>query len=133
MNNMEKSELVVTKILSRLMDNGFTRTVLSFQDLDLTDDYKEFFDLSVEWLLDEMIIRAANFEKVNNGSGSLVNPVLTAYGLSLLRQPSPVSGDEGETMGTAIKNASEKGTSYAGIGDFFGGLLGGFTKSIGSG
>ena len=133
MNNMEKSELVVMKILSRLMDTGFTRTVLAFQNLDLTDEYEEFFDLSAEWLLEEGVIRAADFAKTRGESGALANPVLTAYGLSLLRQPSPVSGDERETMGTAIKNASEKGTSYAGIGDFIGGLLGGFTKSIGSG
>jgi len=133
MNNMEKSELVVSKILSRLMDIGFTKTTLSFQDLDLTNEYEEFFDLSVRWLLDEGIIRASNFAEAMDSSGSLVNPVLTAYGLSLLRQPSPVSGDEGETMGAAIIKVSEKGTSYAGIGDFLGGFLGGFTKSIGSG
>ena len=133
MNNMEKSELVVARILSQLMDIGFTRSTLTFSDLELEEEYENFFDISVQWLLDEEIIRAADIEEVMGGGGTLVSPVLTAYGLSLLNQPSLVGGEEGETVGTAIKSASEKGTSYAGIGDFIGGVLGGFTKSIGSG
>ena len=133
MNNMEKSELVVAKILSRLIDTGFTDSQLSFGDIELADEYEEFFYLSAQWLLDEGIMRAKNQTRSMDGSGTLISPVLTAYGLSLLNQPSPVGGNEGDTMGTAVISASEKGTSYTGIGDFIGGLLGGFTKSMASG
>ncbi len=131
MNNMEKSELVVARILSILMDTGFTESDLSFDDLGLEPEYEAFFDLSVQWLLDEGIIRAREFVKFVGMTGALNAPVLTAYGLSLLNQPSPVGNKE--TMGKAVKAVSKEGRSYAGIGDFIGGVLGGFTKSMGSG
>ena len=133
MNNLEKSELVVAKILSWLMDTGFTRSELSFDDLELAKEYEEFFDLSAQWLLDEGIMRAADHALIMRGSGTLFSPVLTAYGLSLLNQPSPVGGNEGETVGTSVKSASESGASYTKFGEVLGGFLGGFTKSMGSG
>ncbi len=133
MNNTEKSELVVAKILSAVSDNGLQYFRLDFDDLKLDEAFEPFFDTCINWLADENIIRFSELiPDCDDDQWAVSNPVLTSYGYSLLNSPL-LGGKVDETMGAAIKKVSEKGTSYAGIGDFIGGILGGFTKSIGSG
>lgn len=50
----------------------------------------------------------------------------------MLDQPF-ATGEKKIPVGQAVKEVAEGGKNYAGIGDFFGGVLGGFTKSMGSG
>ena len=133
MDNTHKSELIVARILSVISDNGLQDFSLGFEDFKLDDGFEPFFDTCVKWLADEGIIRFSELiPDCDDGPWTVSNPVLTSYGYSLLNKPL-LGGKDGETVGTAVKTASEKGTSYAGIGDFIGGLLGGFTKSMGSG
>jgi hypothetical protein len=133
MNNTNKSELVVAKILSKMSENGLQDSTLGFSDHKLDKAVGSFLDTCIKWLADDNIIRFSELiPDCDDGPWAVSNPVLTSYGYSLLNRPL-LDGQKGKTVGTAVKSASEKGTSYAGIGDFIGGLLGGFTKSIESG
>ena len=128
--NLRKSEVVVAKVLSLLLEAGLKRTTVNFQSLNLDPSFEEFFDTSVNWLINEGIIRA-NFPPVLAGTGTLMSPVISAYGFSLLGQNIFGSGEK-KSNREVISQIASAPTSYAGIGDFIGGLLGGFTKSVNS-
>ena len=131
LSNLEKSEIVISKILQDLVETGLQYgTALEFDELNLSDDYEPFFVGCCLWLLNEGIVRCTNEHQVISGA-PMVNPVITAKGFTLLGQPF-AKGEDGNRVGDAVKEVASGNRNYAGIGDFFGGLLGGFTKSIGS-
>ena len=131
LDNLQKSEVVISKILEDLLQTGLQDGVaLQFQELGLADEFEPFFIGCCRWLLDEEIIRCTNEHQVIKGA-PMVNPVITAKGFALLGQPF-AQGDDGSRVGDAVKEVASGNRNYAGIGDFFGGLLGGFTKSMGS-
>lgn len=131
LDNLQKSELVISKILEHLLQTGIQDGVaLPFQELGFEEDIEPFFVGCCRWLLDEGIVRCTNEHQVTQGA-PMVNPVITAKGFALLGQPF-VQGDDGSRVGDAVKEVASGNRNYAGFGDFFGGLLGGFTKSMGS-
>lgn len=130
--NLQKSETVISKILEALLELGLQDgSRLDFNDLKLSDDYDRIFDGCCVWLLEEGIIRCSNSSQAMGGSVTMFSPMITSRGFALLDQPF-VSGDEQMRVGQAVKEVAGGQKNYAGIGDFIGGLLGGFTKSMGS-
>lgn len=130
--NLQKSELVISKILEHLLDLGLQQgTRLSFEDLDLTKEYAPIYNGCCAWLIEEGVIRCANTSQAMGGNLGMISPMITSRGFALLDQPFGVV--EGKMrVGHAMKEIAGGHKNYAGIGDFVGGLLGGFTKSIGS-
>lgn len=132
LDNLQRSEIVISKILQDLVETGLQYgTTLEFEELGLDQEFEPFFTGCCLWLLDEGIIRCTNAHQVVKDA-PMVNPVITAKGFSLLGQPF-VGGEVGNRVGDAVKEVASGNRNYAGFGDFFGGLLGGFTKSIGGG
>lgn len=129
---MQKSELMVSKVLEHLLNLGLQQgTRLSFDDLGLPEDYGSIFNGSCAWLIEEGIIRCSNKAQPLSGNVTLVSPMITAKGFALLDQPFGV-GDNKILVGQAIKEIAGGQVSYSGFGDFVGSFLGGFTKSMGS-
>lgn len=130
--NLQKSELVISKVLELLFDFGLQQgTRLSFEDLDLPKEYGPIYNGCCTWLIEEGIIRCANTSQSMGGNLSMISPMITSNGFALLDQPF-VIGDEQMRVSQAVKEVSGGQKNYAGIGDLVGGLLGGFTKSMGS-
>ncbi|WP_223641324.1 hypothetical protein [Rhodobacter sp. TJ_12] len=130
--NLQKSELVISKILECLLDRGLQHgTRLCFTDLDLPSDHLPIYNGCCTWLIEEGIIRCEGKAQPIVGPCVLQNPMITSKGFSILDQT--FIAQEGKVrVGHAVKEVASGSINYAGIGDFFGGLLGGFTKSIGS-
>jgi hypothetical protein len=125
------SEIVIAKILSVLMENGLKESLLSFRSLDLSDEYEPFFKTSFLWLIDEALVRSStNIESITSAFHAY-DPVLTAKGFAILGSKLQVRDGQVALAEVVEEKASNSGT-YTGIGDFLGGLLGGFTKSMGS-
>lgn len=131
LDNLQKSEVVIAKILQDLVQTGLQSGVsLQFDDLELDGQFEPFFAGCCLWLLDEGIIRCSNEQQVAQEM-PMVNPVITAKGFSILGQPF-VGGDEGVRVGKALQDVAQGNRNYAGVGDLMGGVLGGFIKSMGS-
>ena len=130
MDNLQKSEAVIARILAHLAENGLQETQLNLNSLELDDDLLPFFLTCYRWLEAEGIVRSESLQVLMRGTFIIQNPVNTAKGFQLLAQGVNLGGEE-KSLGTAVKEVSS-GRSYSSFGDFFGGLLGGFTKSISS-
>lgn len=131
MTNLEKSELVIAKILGLLMEWGISDELLDFSQLGLEEEYLPFYIPCVKWLQAEGILRANEVYEVMNGNGRVLAPTLTAHGLSLMGRSLAV-GEATTTIGEAVKKTSKKTEYYTGAGDFTGGFIGGLLKSLGS-
>ena len=130
--NLQKSELVISKILTRLLELGLQQgTRLSFEDLDLPKEYAPIYNGCCAWLIEECVIRCSNTSQAMVGNLGMISPMITSRGFALLDQPFSV-GNERMRVGQAVKEVADGQRNYAGFGDFVGGLLGGFTKSMGS-
>lgn len=128
MDNIEKSEVVIARILSKSLDSGIKNNDLEFEDLELPDDYAPYFTTCIDWLINENLIRVANHHKYKGGS-LVLDITLTSYGFTVMGQKFLVS-DEDISIGQAVKKVSESQSGYSRSGDFVGGVLGGFSKSI---
>ena len=132
MDNLAKSEFVISRILQKLAENGIQSSLFSFDNFDFEDDsFAPFFNQAVKWLEAEGVIRMDGFSENFNGHSRLINPTLTSYGFEVLGKTLELEGTPTK-LASAVKTVSEEGKNYSQIGDFFGGLLGGFTKSMGS-
>lgn len=130
--NLQKSELVISKILERLLELGLQQgTLLSFEDLGLPKEYAPIYNGCCAWLIEEGVIRCADSAQAMRGNLRMISPMITSRGFALLDQPFGV-GDDRIRVGQAVKEVAGGQGNYAGIGDFVGGVLGGFTKSMGS-
>ena len=130
--NLQKSETVISKILEFLLEQGLQAgSRLAFEDLDLPDDYGPTFNGCCVWLLEEGIIRCSNSSQAIGSDVTMFSPMITSRGFALLDQPFVIEGEK-MRVGQAVKEVADGQKNYAGIGDFVGGLLGGFTKSMGS-
>ena len=132
MNNLEKSAVVITKILARLAETGLQGSTLQQTSLDLDDELRVFFPVCFKWLQSEGLVRAANVKEFFNNDLAAVNPVLTARGFQMLGQELEFRGKT-TNLEMALKDAARDSISVSSVGDFLGGLWGGFTKSLGSG
>ncbi len=127
--DLEGSQKMIAAIVNDLSRRGVRRGSLDVSDLSLDEDLLDpalFLD-SILWLEGEGIIRSSS-EHSFTMDGTAHNYTLSAYGYRLLEQ-----NFQGEMkLGQAVKEAAEGSRSFTGVGDFFGGLLGGFTKSMSS-
>jgi hypothetical protein len=137
LENIEKSELVIATILRILVERGIAASEMEFSSLGLPDSFFPFFATCFRWLQSEGIVRA---EKVAAMSGDdsddavdlyIYNPTLTSRGFTLLGQSIKVGNTE-TTVAKAVETRASGQTTGWQIGDLVGGVLGGFTKSIGS-
>ncbi|AHD10873.1 hypothetical protein PhaeoP75_03182 [Phaeobacter gallaeciensis] len=107
---------------------------MEFDELELDpEEFGGFFFPCVDWLVSEGVIRVQDIRRYtdSNHSGFPDRPVLTSYGFQLLEQKISVGADA-ERLANRVKEVSSNGVGYANVGDLIGGILGGFTKSIGS-
>ena len=132
MDNLQKSEKVISLILNHLVELGLQRSMLTDETLTLDEELKPFLAQGCKWLIDEGIVRVDNLSESAGGAIALVNPTITAYGYQLLGQKALIGGHE-LVVGNAVKEISETNKSYSQLGDFVGGVFGGLTKSLGGG
>ncbi len=133
MDNIQKSELVIAKILALLMEWGVQKSELTFEELEIDESHANFYFPCINWLVAEHVIRVGSIKQFKNSaaSGSVYDLVLTSHGMRTLGLQ--ISFDNKDiTMAEAIKNVKSGDKYYSQVGDFFGGLLGGFSKSVGS-
>ena len=132
MDALQKSEVVISKVLTMLMEWGITECTLEFRELGLSSEYENHFYPCVRWLESEGVIRVGNYHRTmdSTASGIIANPVLTSYGFRILGQSISL-GEEREKLSDAIRNVNSGSGTYAKIGNFTGGLLASFIKSLG--
>jgi len=130
-SNLAKSELVLAKILTLLMEQGLKGSMLTFRSLNLEPDYEPFFKICFLWLVDEGLVRAKDNQESITSVFHVYDPVLTGKGFSVMGSRLQVDG-ETVRIAKVVEDRAANATGYTGLGDFLGGVLGGFTKSIGS-
>lgn len=130
LENLEISTRVISKILGKLLDVGLQENFLQDSDFELDEAEGEFLGVCFEWLMREGLVHVTNISKSNSGVG-FINAVLTSRGFLLMGQKIDISG-ESRTVADAVHEPAELGGSYSAIGDFLGGVHGGFTKSLSS-
>lgn len=133
MDAIERSNVVLAKVLNLAMEHCLSHWNLSFDDLGLDEQYETFFYPCVEWLEAEGLIRVGEYARTMGGlaNGSIINVSLTSRGMALLGAKFTVNG-ETETVSEAVKKTTQGGGETYRIGEIIGGVLGGFTKTLGS-
>lgn len=133
MSGLEKSNVVIAKVLQLAIENGLSHWTLSFADLGLDKSYSTYFYPCVEWLEAEGVVRVGEYARTMGGyaEGCVMNVSLTARGMALLGCQIEIDGNRMSVAG-AVNEASETQGGAHRIGEIIGGVLGGFTKSIGS-
>ncbi|WP_375573434.1 hypothetical protein ABWH93_09165 [Seohaeicola saemankumensis] len=133
MDNLQKSQLIMAKILEKSMEAGVQEWTLKFDDLDLEVDFASFFYPCLEWLESEGLIRVGAYWRTLDGpaSGDVQNVHLTSFGQAALRREVQINGNV-EKVSETVRKISKEPASYSRFGDFLGSVLGGFTKSISS-
>lgn len=133
MDKLRSSEEFVAKIVEFLAKRGVSKIDFSVVDLgyERSNDLDVHFVYALKWLKDEGIVRSNAYHEFVGGTEHeqvAQDFVLTSLGFALLAKP--FDGDL--TLGAVIKRTNEAGRSFSTTGDFFGGILGGFTKSLAS-
>ena len=131
MSNLQKSEVVIARILQILVESGIQAWQIEFEELELDEDFRPFFVPCAKWLRDEGIVRVSEIAEFSGGA-TILHPVITAFGLHKLGMSVSFSDSEKINLGDAVRDVSQRKAPYAQLGDLVGGILGGFTKSIGS-
>jgi hypothetical protein len=128
---MERTNLVLAKILDLAMTNGVSHWSLAFSDLNLDSEYGTYFYPCIEWLENEGLIRVGEYARTMGGlaNGSVENIALTSRGMAVLGQKVEINGKP-ELLSSAVKKVSEGKVDYHRIGDAIGGIIGGVIKSI---
>lgn len=129
MNNVEKSEVVIAKILNHLMEKGLQRGDLRTGDLGLDEELQPFFEECCFWLINEGLITVKNQSIAMKGSLFLMSPQITSKGFAALRN-SLLLGAEVSSVQDAIKATSNDIGYLAKFGEFSGSFLGALTKSL---
>jgi hypothetical protein len=133
MSAMEKTSLVLAKILDLALKNGVSHWSLQFSDLELDDGYKTYFFPCIEWLEAEGIIRVDRYSKTLGGvaNGTVQNISLTSLGMSILGKEVEINGYH-ERLSETVGKVSQGKVDFHRIGDTIGGLIGGLIKSVGN-
>ncbi len=133
-NLLKDSEEMIARIVALLAPNGVKRVEidilsLGFEGSNHSDigPYVGLFHDAMEWLIAKNIIRHTGRDL----SGMYYQCCITSYGFALLGQKL-VGAKDNETVGKAVRNVNDDSASYANAGNLLGGLLGAFTKSMGS-
>lgn len=130
--NMRKSERVIALVLHYLLSSGFQLGHLRLEDLNLDEELKPFLPGCIQWMLNERLIHCENGSIVRSVDVRLINPMVSSLGLSAMNQKVDLGTGE-QTIGSIVQRVGEGDRSFSKIGDFLGGLIGGFTKSMGNG
>ncbi|QIE46798.1 hypothetical protein G5B38_15405 [Pseudohalocynthiibacter aestuariivivens] len=141
-DNIQRSEFVIACILNCLMERGISSAGMQFSDVSSDTDLKDFFAPCLEWLKAEGIIRFSSTKNHGwpHGGPAFHNVTLTSKGFKILGEnislhiPNTHNTEltSHEKVADVVSSVARSRKSYSQFGDFFGGLLGGFTKSIGS-
>ncbi len=135
LDDLRRSEIVIARILNLLIGWGIQECQLEFHELELEEEFAPFFFPCINWLISEGVIRASSVERYSSNKtsagGVVLYPQLTSYGFNALGSEIQI-GDNTPKLATAVKEVSDNQKSYSQIGDFVGGLLGGFSKSLSS-
>ncbi|WP_090732807.1 hypothetical protein [Paracoccus homiensis] len=133
--SLARSEEMVARIVAHLAPYGVQRTTFGSKELgyESGNETRLLFIDAMNWLQNEGVVFSSEKIKFMNGTSEgevyALRFVLTSKGYKLLS--SRFNGDL--TLGQAITKVNASGEGYANLGDLVGGLLGGFTKSMGSG
>ena len=129
------------RILAHLLPLGIGRT--DFEPTDIfeimsdrrgdEDEVVSTFADVMHWMIDEGIVRVASCEEYEGGF-FFGGVQLTSKGIHILRAQTddPELGNSIEELVSRNRPSDIDTGIYAKIGDFVGGALGGFTKSLGS-
>lgn len=133
MDGLARTNLVLAKILNIAMANGVCHWQLSFDELELGEEYEIHFFPCVEWLENEGLITVGEYARTLGGyaSCSVIDIALTSRGMSALGQKIEIGGQQ-TTLAKQVEGQANGSISASAIGDFIGSMLGGYTKSIGS-
>ena len=132
-DGLEKSNLVIAKILRFASKHGVSEWTLKFGDLDLDKSYKKHFGPCILWLEAEGIIRVGNYGKSPLGRlGGIARDIsLTSKGMALLGEDIVVDGRR-ISLARAVAEESQGSEGVYRIGELIGGIFGGAFKSMGS-
>jgi len=130
-NELELSEKIVADVLVKLFEHGLTGIDIK-RPSDITDtevDSEKFMSI-MNWLKSEKLIYFDFIDTSHMQGRSAIyrRTVFTIHGFASMGHEFGVI--KNLTIGQAAKKVSEDGSNFASAGDFVGGLLGGFTKSI---
>jgi hypothetical protein len=132
--SLEKSQMMIARLIERAAENGIKETSLSFGQLNLDESYVKYFRPCFDWLEAEGVTRAKSYHETLAGatSGSIQNLVLTSLGQSLLGMEISIDGKP-QLLAETVEKVSSGDTAYSKFGDFLGGAIGGLIKSLGTG
>jgi hypothetical protein len=127
MNDLELSEKVMSDVLVGLFNQGLRGSDIQ-QVSDITNEnIDDAFLMSVmQWLQREGLVhfKFIDATSMQGRAGFYLGSCLTSRGFAAMG--TSFIGDQ------TIGNVSEGNAKFTNVGDFIGGLLGGFTKSISS-
>ncbi len=131
MDDLQRTEKTIAKILKIFSERG-----IKAGHVDLTDEVGDptlqpYVAACYFWLEAEGIVRARNSQETLHGTFSLISPSLTSFGFRILGEPTSLLNGR-KKLSEAVQEVATSERSYSQLGDFFGGILGGFTKSLGS-
>ena len=131
-NDLQRSEAMVAIILGLLLERGIRSDGVSFRDLKAETELQSFFVPCMRWLKAESLIRYTTEKEYGHDKGVVFfDPCLTSRGFAVMGDKFVIANRD-ISVGQAVKEISKDGASFSRLGDFFGGVLGGFTKSMGS-
>ncbi|MCO4824689.1 MAG: hypothetical protein KC451_07535 [Amylibacter sp.] len=128
MENLEISAKVISAILAKLLENGLQSSFIGDTDLGLEEGERRFAGPCFLWLEDEGLVRCINSSNTSESS-AWADPVLTSRGFALLGTQLDYNGAN-ITIAEAVEQKKTISGDYSKFGDFFGGALGGFIKSV---
>jgi hypothetical protein len=74
-NAMQKSNVVLAKILNLAMENGLSHWSLEFSDLDVDSECETYFYPCVEWLEAEGLVRVGEYARTMGGLANGSRPI----------------------------------------------------------
>jgi hypothetical protein len=122
---------MVAIILHFLMTRGIQTGGVGINDLDASEELKKFFPACMSWLKAEGLIRFNHAKRYSDIGFVYFDPSLTSRGFAVMGTNFEYANRK-LTIGQAVEEVSQGGTSFSKFGDFVGGILGGLTKSLGS-
>lgn len=140
MSNIQRHYEIIGRILSFLVNQGLRRIDFDpsgaseiMESSESDDEFMKTFTDVLRWMHEEGLIRAANISETMDGVAFFIGVQLTAKGIAVIQ------ADPGDPeLGTSIEKrvtetrGSLDASVFTKIGSFVGGMLGGFTKAVGS-
>jgi hypothetical protein len=128
-DNLQRSDTVIAKILQVLVDRGLQPGVVDFSAIIDDDELRPRVETCYRWLEEEGLVRA-EFDASSKDGFAMGSPSLTSLGRRLMDAPFTTHGKQ-ETFADVAREVSDGHMSYAKAGNFSGGFLAAFIKSFG--